>query len=137
MNEQIFNLQIILSILFVHFVSDFILQTQDQATNKSTSNKYLVTHVFNYSLLTSIFWIIFFKCVLAFPLVAKIPAGKINAVDVFIITFILHFLTDYFTSRLTKKLWEQERTHDFFVAIGFDQLLHFTQLFLMYYFLIK
>jgi len=137
MNDQIFNLQIIFSILSVHFVSDFILQTQDQATNKSTSNKYLAEHVFNYSLLTTICWIFLFDCVLAFPLIANIPAGKINAIDVFVLTFIFHFFTDYFTSRLTKKLWQEEKTHDFFVVIGFDQLLHFAQLFLMYYFLIK
>jgi hypothetical protein len=137
MNDQIFSLQIIFSILSVHFVSDFILQTQDQASNKSTSNKYLATHVFNYSLLTMICWIFLFKCVLAFPLTEEIPAGKINAIDVFVLTFLFHFATDYITSRLTRKLWQEEKTHDFFVVIGFDQLIHFIQLFSMYYFLIK
>lgn len=136
MIEQIFDLKIIFSILLVHFVSDFILQTQDQATNKSTSNKYLATHVFNYTLLTTICWIFLFNCVIAIPFISNIPSGKINAIEVFIITFIFHFVTDYITSRFTKKLWAQERTHDFFVLIGFDQFLHYAQLFIMYQLLI-
>lgn len=39
---------------------------------------------------------------------------------------------DYFTSRLNSKLWAQGRTHDFFVAVGFDQVLHYIQLILTY-----
>ncbi len=137
MIDLIFNLKIIFSILSVHFISDFILQTQDQAVNKSISNKYLARHVFNYSLLTTICWVFLFHCVIAIPFYEKIPSGKINIILVFFVTFISHFITDYITSRWSKKLWEKKSTHDFFVVIGFDQLLHFVQLFSMYYFLIK
>jgi uncharacterized membrane protein len=137
MIDLIFNLKIIFSILSVHFISDFILQTQDQAANKSISNKYLFKHVFNYTLFTTISWIFLFHCVIAIPFTESIPSGKINIVLVFFITFISHFITDYITSRWSKVLWEKKSIHDFFVVIGFDQLLHYAQLFIMYYFLIK
>jgi len=52
-----------------------------------------------------------------------------------LITFITHTITDYFTSRLNSKLWEQGKVHNFFVALSFDQILHYVQLFLTYWFL--
>ena len=55
------------------------------------------------------------------------------------ITFVCHWLTDYFTSKVNTGLAiEAKRTtkwHDFFVNVGFDQLLHYIQLFLTYYYL--
>jgi hypothetical protein len=49
-----------------------------------------------------------------------------------IITFIAHTITDYFTSRLNAKLWAKGNVHNFFVSIGFDQYLHYLQLFITY-----
>lgn len=37
---------------------------------------------------------------------------------------LLHFGTDWVTSRMTASLWRQERVHDFFVIIGLDQFIH-------------
>lgn len=34
------------------------------------------------------------------------------------------------------KLWAKGDVHNFFVSVGFDQVLHYTQLFLTYYWLI-
>jgi hypothetical protein len=66
----------------------------------------------------------------------------INGVIFVGITFIIHTLTDYFTSKHTSKQYLLKnfggpipRKMDFFVAIGFDQVLHHTQLILTYYFL--
>ena len=55
----------------------------------------------------------------------------------FAVIFITHWLTDYFTSRLTSKLYKEERYHDFFVMIGFDQVLHYTQLLLIFNYLLQ
>jgi hypothetical protein len=112
----------VMTILLIHFIGDFVLQTQDQAANKSTSNRYLALHVFNYSLFTTVAWFMFLPAKIMFPFV-------------FIITFVAHFLTDYFTSRWSKGLWEKKEVHDFFVAVGFDQFMHAVQLFYMYVFL--
>ena len=49
-----------------------------------------------------------------------------------LITFITHTITDYFTSRLNSRLWAKGDVHNFFVSVGFDQVLHYVQLFLTY-----
>jgi hypothetical protein len=53
-----------------------------------------------------------------------------NLIYVFIpLNALAHFLTDWVTSRATSALYKEERYHDFFVVIGFDQLLHYVTLF--------
>lgn len=132
------SLTIPISLLVTHFVADFILQSDWMALNKSKNNKALYLHAFVYSL-----------CFLPFGF------------WFFLATFFMHFTTDYYTSRITSKLWffkpwqtmtfegENNQTeerivswvqsggsrHWFFVMIGFDQLLHYFQLALTYKFL--
>jgi hypothetical protein len=48
------------------------------------------------------------------------------------ITFGAHWFTDYYTSRLNSKLWSKGDVHNFFVNVGFDQVLHYIQLFGIY-----
>lgn len=123
-----------LSILAAHFAGDFLLQSNWMAQHKSKHWDVLAIHVALYSL-------------------CFVPWG----LEFSAITFAAHFLTDAVTSRLTARLWffqmepgiwaqadytvpKHGRTlvnpwtplagkrHWFFVAIGADQLLHFTQL---------
>lgn len=42
---------------------------------------------------------------------------------------LAHWLTDFVSSRITKKLWELKDYHNFFVVIGLDQLCHYVVLF--------
>lgn len=111
----------IFAILFIHWVADFVLQTHWQATNKSKSNKALTFHVLSYST-------VWFLAANTYMVLTD------NALMMFfpIITFISHWMTDYYTSRLNSKLWAKGDIHNFFVSIGFDQLLHYGQLFLTY-----
>lgn len=123
-------LLIVLVILFWHWIADFILQTDWEAQNKSKEWKPLLSHTIKYSLV----WF--------FPMFFIFALNLISEIDVIIktfsfmgITFICHTITDYFTSRLNTKLWNNKEVHYFFVSIGFDQFLHFTQLLLTYYLL--
>lgn len=109
----------ILIILFIHWVADFILQTDKMALNKSKSNRWLLTHTLVYSLV----WFAVGICIFDFY----------NVLIFTLITFITHTLTDYVTSRITRRLYNVSK-HYFFVVIGFDQFLHYTQLLLTYYF---
>ena len=121
------SLSVIFSIIFIHWFSDFVLQTHWQATNKSKDNKALTMHVFSYSAV----WFLTAN-------VYSIITGNYLVLALFTpITFICHWITDYFTSRLNSKLWAKGDIHNFFVSVGFDQVLHYLQLFLTFYFLTK
>lgn len=125
------SLTIIFSIIFIHWVSDFVLQTHWQSTNKSTNNGALLQHTILYSL---IWWIPIFILMLINV------GGEISLIlpCYFVgITFIAHTITDYFTSRLNTYLWTKGDIHNFFVSVGFDQCCHYLQLFLTFYFLTK
>jgi hypothetical protein len=103
-----------LYIFLIHFLADFTLQTSEQAEKKSSNNLLLFYHVSTYA----IAWLIAAWIILPFPL-AFIFAS---------ITFICHFLTDYVTSRLVKSFFDKKDYHNGFVVVGFDQLLHYVQL---------
>lgn len=112
MTEQIFILGLI-----IHFLADFALQTKDQAEKKSISIAWLSHHVSVYSLI----W-----------LLVILPFGLVLACKFAFITFICHFVTDYCTSRLGKPFWEAGDYHTGFVVVGFDQILHYIQLYYTY-----
>jgi len=111
--------KILIAILVIHFLADFGLQTHEQATNKSTSNKFLFYHVGVYSLIWLLITPIFFDSLLDCFLFS-------------LITFWAHFTTDYVTSRIGKPFWGKNNFHDGFVVIGFDQMLHYIQLYLTF-----
>ena len=103
----------IIILIWMHFIADFILQTDTMAVNKSKSNKWLTVHVTIYTIPFLYF-------------------GWLFA----IINGIAHFVTDYVTSRVASKLWAKDERHWFFVTVGFDQAIHITTLLLTYYYLI-
>ena len=121
------NLFIIFSILIIHFIADFVLQTSWQATNKSKNNIALTKHVLVYSSV----WL------LASMLYGQITENYLIVFLFPLITFICHWITDYITSRVNSHLWSKGETHNFFVSVGFDQVLHYVQLFLTFHFLNK
>lgn len=127
-----------ISLLIVHFIADFLLQSDWMALNKSKDRMALLAHTLTYGIcflpwgLTFAFW-----------------------------TFILHYWTDRVTSKCTTKLWfidlfephdcpqnreprhgtyqwfdgalvRPARRHWFFVMIGLDQLIHFITLAITY-----
>ncbi len=117
------NIYIVLGLLALHWIADFVCQTDKMAQGKSRNWKDLLNHTCAYSL------IFFISSVML-----STPSTK--QILLFApITFICHTITDYYTSRINAKLWEEKKVHQFFVSIGFDQLLHFTQLILTYYLL--
>lgn len=118
---------IIISIIIIHWFSDFVLQNDKQAKGKSKEWKWLLSHTMSYSLvwyLISLILIIIGYLPIIFLLFAPI-------------TFVAHTLTDYFTSRLNSRLWEEGKVHEFFVSVGFDQVLHYLQLFGTFFLLLN
>jgi len=120
---------LILYILLTHFVADFVTQTNKMAKNKSTSIKWLTIHTLTYFLIFTIS---------GFGLYITLTIGDYNVSAIMIVLYclvnaILHWVTDYFTSKQTKKLWEEKKVHTFFVFIGFDQWIHQVTLIMTFY----
>ena len=122
-------------IIVIHFIADFICQDEKWAIGKSKSWSCLLSHTFTYS------------CIWLFPIVFLFPRDwtafnyVVNSFLFVIITFIAHTITDYFTSRVTSKLYAKGKFGSsipnlgFFSMIGFDQVLHYAQLFLTFHLL--
>jgi Protein of unknown function (DUF3307) len=114
----------IVIVVLYHWFADFVMQRGVDGKNKGHSLKHLLIHTTIYSIL----WFI--------PMVFVL--GYLKAFIFVIITFISHTITDYFTSKKTSKEYlngnfggdSLPRRFDFFVTIGFDQSLHYIQLFL-------
>lgn len=126
------NLVVVLVILVVHFIADFVCQTSWQAENKSKDWGALLAHTGIYSLI----WMPVVCILLGYLNPNESPRWYVGYSVLFsAITFICHTATDYYTSRVNSMLWEKKKVHAFFVSIGFDQQLHYTQLLLTFYFL--
>jgi len=116
---------IIIVLLFIHWVSDFVLQTDKMAQGKSKNFTDLISHTSVYSLVFGIG-----ICIL---IISGITKGEpLNIFPFISITFVAHTIQDYITSRINSKLWAEKKVHWFFVSIGIDQFFHFVQLILTY-----
>lgn len=124
---------IILCILFVtHWLADFVFQNNDVATNKWNGFKtyHLNKHGMDYLLSTAAItiWLVLYKVINDDNWNPSFMwYGYILSITV------LHVITDYFTSKMTHRLWEEKKVHNFFVVIGLDQLLHSIQIICLYY----
>ena len=97
----------LLAIVWMHFVADFLLQSDRMALNKSKSNTWLAAHCSVYG--ACMLWVF---------------AGWRFA----LVAGILHFAVDWATSRGTSLLWARNERHWFFALIGLDQAIHMTLL---------
>jgi len=91
--------------IWLHFIGDFVLQSDSTARAKSKNWLALARHVFIYSL-----------CLLFI------------GVEYAILNGAAHFIIDAITSRITSGLYKKGEIHWFFVVIGFDQAVHVTLL---------
>ena len=109
-------------ILMTHYVADFQMQSRHIAETKSKSNKSLSIHVLLY--------------VATFFIAGLIHFVTWNNVDVWkfaeyvVINGLLHWLTDYITSRETTKAYQNSDIKKFWDIIGFDQLIHGVTLYM-------
>lgn len=162
------NITVILTIIFIHWIADFVLQREKWSLGKSKNWGDLLAHTVTYSLV----WLFIGGCIYLQQFKPYNPESN-KIMNIYwnywiprgllfvLITFVCHTITDYFTSRLNSRLLPKTTLvtlntrylggggnemlcypkgsshHNFFVSIGFDQVLHYTQLFLTYYFLTK
>lgn len=113
MDKTLQFMLLILVALLSHFVADFMFQQDKEAQKKSTSNYYLTYHVVKYSVIMAL---------VIGPLLALING-------------VLHWVTDYFSSRTASYYYKKGDRHNFFVVIGFDQFLHSAALVVTIYYM--
>lgn len=109
--------QFVISVIVVHWIADFVLQSDWQAKNKSKNNLALSLHVTIYMICLTIFGFVF------------LPMDSTTIKLWVFANGAAHFAVDYVTSRINTYLWNKGRVHDFFVMVGFDQLIHYACLF--------
>jgi len=114
------NFSFVLSILLMHWLFDFVCQTDSMSINKSSSWKWLSAHVAVYSIGLFIVGFNFFS----------VPSAIVWA----LFNAFLHFCVDDNTSKLSAYLWKTDKRHWFFVAVGLDQLIHYFCLLTTYYY---
>jgi len=134
------TLAIILLIIFIHWVADFIFQAEEWATNKSKSNVALYKHVITYSTI----WYFASSFILGIIRPNETTQWYVySSILFFLITFCCHFITDYITSRIVSRKFAKNEygspipNFGAFTVIGFDQVLHYIQLFGTFYLLTK
>ena len=100
-------------LLGVHWLGDFVLQSHWMSMNKSKRLDALAIHVATYTT----------TLLLGSGLLFGVD--KLGRLALFVgVNGGLHFATDFVTSKITSRLWDQQREHLFFVMLGFDQLVH-------------
>ena len=109
------DLEIVLGVLFAHWISDFVFQNDNVAKGKSSDNLILATHVAIYT--ASMFIL---TCFMVSGASYKRLLGWA------LINGILHFGVDFITSRISSSLYKEGRIHEFFVCVGLDQFIHYS-----------
>jgi Protein of unknown function (DUF3307) len=101
------------ALLAVHWLADFVLQSHWMSVNKSKRLDALSLHAVTYT---------------GALLVGSGLVLGLRQIELLVLFVgangFLHFATDFVTSRITSRLWCQQREHDFFVMVGLDQLVH-------------
>ena len=100
-------------LVWLHFLGDFALQINKMAINKGSSLQWLTVHVATYSA----GFLIFFGWQFA------------------LLNFVLHWITDFVTSKVSGHFNKAGNQRMFFATIGFDQAIHMTCLYVTYYIL--
>lgn len=112
--STLFPIGWILAVIIAHWMADFVAQTSEMATRKSSSWFWLTFHVVTY--------------MVTLGLALLILWGHVNLFWI-LLNGLLHWLTDSVTSRITSRLWQQGRHREFFVVVGLDQVIHYVCLF--------
>lgn len=121
---MILTLFTVLYLIGMHWVADFLFQSTKMATNKNDKNTALLAHTLLYSFIMTL------------SLISFSADFNVFSLSLFFgITFCCHTIQDRITSRLTKKQFAIGNFNGVtgaFTIIGFDQLLHYIQIFLTF-----
>lgn len=149
---------LIYTLLIGHFIADFMCQSDWMAINKSKRWDALALHVLIYAVVFVLGYLAWFMLVAEGGWRGALPPAPSLFWQWLTVNAVAHFMQDSITSRINARLWffrmmpgiyvqapdtapyrdtrlinpwiaAGGNRHWFFVAIGFDQLLHYVTLF--------
>lgn len=118
----------LLSLATTHYIADFFIQTHPQSQKKSTSIKALTAHIITYT----VSFIPVTVAMVCFMDLQPLTTQIMLIVGISFCTFVSHWITDYFTSRLAKKYFDKMEIRKGFQVVGLDQLIHAITLYATY-----
>lgn len=106
-----------------HYITDFIIQSEEQAKEKSYDSLILLEYCIEYALVMSVMTGIY-----------SLFINGWNDVSYWIVTsficyLVTHFYIDFSTSRISSKYFKEKEAHMGFVILGLDQLIHYLVIF--------
>lgn len=104
------RLDLIIYLLFIHWIADFVFQSDWMAKEKAKHMDALMIHCLVYGLTFSVM--------------------TLNPLYGFRL-FVVHVFVDFITSRINSHLYQAGKVHWFFVSLGFDQFIHFVTILLL------
>jgi hypothetical protein len=121
-------MSVFIFIVVMHWIADFVFQAEEWSLGKSKAWSPLLKHTATYSLV----WL----------LPVWIFTGSLYGAFLFsVFSFVAHTITDYFTSRIVSKKFADHYygspipNFGAFSTIGFDQVLHYVQLIITWWFI--
>lgn len=113
------EIYLIVCIMLIHLFNDSIFQTNEEQVLKTFNTKILLNHCIKYTLV----WIL--------PIVFFYFSQNLSIINIVfktylfcLITFITHFIIDYITTLLIKRLTQSNDYNKLFFIKNFDQFLH-------------
>lgn len=104
-------------LLAIHYIGDFIAQDDATARGKSKNIGILSYHI----------------CIYTFILFVCFSPISLHKAAIFaVVNGLLHFIIDFFTSKLTSKFFGKGDYHNGFLVVGADQILHIFCLVMTY-----
>ena len=97
-------------LLALHFIADFVFQPQSWRQQKSSNSYVLLAHSVTYAVVIS--------------LIMTPITGLVGALFMLVVLGFTHFVIDFISSRITKRLFEIGDPRNAFDIIGLDQLIH-------------
>ena len=115
---------VFISILFAHYIADFIMQPDRIARSKHDNFISLLQHAALYG--CSMYLLVFI------PLTVVLMYSPISVLKYTAINTVAHLVCDFFSSKLSHKYFSKENYWAGFAVVGFDQFVHVVVLLLTF-----
>lgn len=109
------------TILIIHYLFDFVFQSEWMAKNKSKELNPLMLHICVYSM--GLVLMMMFNI----HLFVNVPIYVLNLW--FWTNLTAHFLTDFISSTISAHFFSNNKTRYGFLTVGLDQLIHYLTIF--------